>query len=142
MQLLFLLFINDLSLYMNNVSADLHAHDTTVYDIQNSIEQIENNLQAALSSLHIWCKSNGTSLNSTKTKIMLVRTNQKSQRLNNKKLDLKFNNDSLNMMTNDKILGFFVENSLTWSEHIKHLTKKISSSIWLLSKTLRTFIKS
>ena len=28
----------------------------------------------------------------------------------------------------------FVDNNLTWSDHIKHLTKKIASSIWLLSK--------
>ena len=34
--LLFLLFINDLPLYVNNVNTDLyHAHDTTLYDIQN-----------------------------------------------------------------------------------------------------------
>ena len=32
--LLFLLFINDLPLYINNVSADLYADDTTLYDVQ------------------------------------------------------------------------------------------------------------
>ena len=39
--LLFLLFINDLPLYMGDVSADLYADDTTLYDIQNSLEIIE-----------------------------------------------------------------------------------------------------
>ena len=38
------------------------------------------------------------------------------------------------MISNDKILGVFVDNNLTWSNHIKYLTKKIASSIWLLSK--------
>ena len=38
------------------------------------------------------------------------------------------------MISNDKILGVFVDNNLTWSDHIKYLTKKISSSTWLLSK--------
>ena len=38
------------------------------------------------------------------------------------------------MITNDKILGVYVDNNLTWSEHIKHLSRKITSSIWLLSK--------
>ena len=52
-QLLFLLFINDLPLYMNNVSADLCADDTTPYDIQDSLELIENNLQVALTNLYI-----------------------------------------------------------------------------------------
>ena len=94
------------------------------------MEQIENNLQSALNNLHIWCRSNGMILNSSKTKVMLITTNQKQQWLNNDYL----NNKSLNMISSDKILGVFVNNNLTWSDHIKHLTKKIVSNIWLLSK--------
>ena len=30
---------------------------------------------------------------------------------------------------NDKILGIFVDNNLMWSEHIKHPTKKIASTM-------------
>ena len=63
---LFLLFINDLPLYVKNASADLHADDTTFYDIQPSIELIEKNLQLALNQLHIWCRNNGMLLNSEK----------------------------------------------------------------------------
>ena len=65
---------------------------------------------------------------------MLVTTYQKRQRLTNDQFDLTYNKESLNMISNDKILGVFVDNNLTWSNHIKHLTKKIASSIWLLSK--------
>ena len=75
--LLFLLFINDLPLYVDNVSADLYAADTTLYDIQTSLEAIKVNLQEGLNQLHIWCKNNGMVLNSVKTKVMLVTTNQK-----------------------------------------------------------------
>ena len=93
--LLFLLFINDLPLYTSNVFTDLYADDTTLYDVQDSMEQIKNNLQTALNNLYIWCRSNGMILNSSKTKVMLVTTNQKKQRLNNDNLDLNFNNESL-----------------------------------------------
>ena len=34
--------------------------------------------------------------------------------LSNDNLDLKFNNETLNMISNDKILGVFVANNLTW----------------------------
>ena len=132
--LLFSLFINDLPLYTDNVSTDLYADDTTLYDIQDSVEQIESNLQTAINNLHIWCQNNGMILNSAKTKVMLVTTNQKRQRLNNDNLDLNFNNEPLTLITNEKILGVYVDNNLTWSEHIKRLTRKIASSIWLLSK--------
>ena len=132
--LLFLLFINDLPLYTNNVFTDLYADDTTFYDIQDSMEQIELNLQSALNGLKIWCKSNGMILNTSKTNVMFVTTNQKRQRLNRQNLDLNFQNEPLNMISSDKILGVFVDNNLTWTDHIKYLTKKIASSIWLMSK--------
>ena len=66
--LLFLLFINDLPLYTSNVSTDMYADDTTLYDVQTSQDTIEKNLQIALNELHKWCKNNGMVLNSTKTK--------------------------------------------------------------------------
>ena len=46
--LLFLLFINDLPLYTSNVFTDLYANDTTLYDVQDSMEQIKNNLHKLL----------------------------------------------------------------------------------------------
>ena len=132
--LLFLLFINDLPLYTDTVSTDMYADDTTLYDIQHSQEVIEQNLQIALNQLHIWCKNNGMLLNASKTKVMLVTTNQKRQRLNNANLKLNYVDESLQTVSSDKILGVFVDNNLMWSDHVKHLIKKISSNIWLLSK--------
>ena len=112
-----------------NVSTDLYADDTTLYDIQDSMERIENNLQSVLNNLHVWCGNNGMILNSSKTKVLLVTTTQKRQRLQNENLDLKFNNEPLNMISNDKILGKYVDNNLNWSDHIKHLLRKMTSSI-------------
>ena len=102
---LFLLFINVLLLYTNNVFTDLYADDPTLYDIVDSVEQIENNLKSALNNLCGWCRSNGIILNFCRTKVMVVTTNQKRQRLNNDHLVLHFNNESLSIISNDKILG-------------------------------------
>ena len=41
----------------------------------------------------------------------------------------------------DKILGLHVDNNLTWNNHFNFLSKKISSSIWLLSK-IRTYLST
>ena len=98
------------------------------------MEQIESNIQIALDNLHVWCRENCMIINSLKTNVMLVTTNQKRQRLENEKLDLKFNNETLNTISNDKILGVFVDKKLNWTDHIKHLTKNNNASIWLLSK--------
>ena len=131
---MFLLFINGLPLFTANVYTDMYADDTTLYDIQSSQQKIEQSLQIALNQLRIWCKNNGMLLNAAKTKVMLVTTNQKRQRLNTASLKLDYMDESLQMVSCDKILGIFVDNNLMWSDHIKHITKKISSNIWLLSK--------
>ena len=74
--LMFLMFINDLPLYTNDVTTDMYADDTTLLDINVSKEVIQANLQEALKNLDIWCKYNGMVLNSSKTKVMLVTTSQ------------------------------------------------------------------
>ena len=56
--LLFLMFINDLPLYTNNVATDLYADYTTLYMVGETQEYIEQNLQMALQNLSEWCKLN------------------------------------------------------------------------------------
>ena len=132
--LLFLLFINDLPLYTDNVFTDLYADDTTIYQISNSQHFVEQDLQMALQKLSVWCKFNGMLLNTEKTKVMLITTSQKRLHLHNSILNLTFNNDSLKNIDNDKVLGIYIDNNLTWSIHTQFIAKKISSNLWLLSR--------
>ena len=59
--LLFLLFINDLSLSLKDipVSVDLFADDTTLYSTCTNLEKDEANLQKALDLVRSWCLENG-----------------------------------------------------------------------------------
>ena len=132
--LLFLLFINDLPLSIDNVLTDLYADDTTLYFIDKSQACIEQQLQTALHKLSEWCKENGMLINTTKTKAMLITTPQKRIYLNNNNLQLNYNNEQLSVVANDKILGVLIDNNLTWTNHIDVLTKKIVSNLWLLSR--------
>ncbi len=56
---LFLLFINDLPTALSGsvTGTDLYADDTTIYDIQGSINEVERNLQIALNKLNLWCRN-------------------------------------------------------------------------------------
>ena len=47
---------------------------------------------------------------------------------------LTCNNDALNSVENEKVLGVRIDNNQTWSIHIKGIATKISSNLWLLSK--------
>ena len=48
-------------------------------------DRLKVTLQIALDNLHECCRENGMIINSSKTKVMLVATNQKRQRLENDK---------------------------------------------------------
>ena len=65
---------------------------------------------------------------------MLITTSQKCLHLHNSILNLTFNNDSLKNIDNDKVLGIYIDNNLTWSIHTQFIAKKISSNLWLLSR--------
>ena len=56
--LLFLMFINDLPLYTDNVFTDLYADDTILYQTGLSQTLIKESLQLALQRLAVWCKHN------------------------------------------------------------------------------------
>ena len=73
-------------------------------------------------------------INTAKTKVMLITTHQKRSSLINGQLSLHLNNDELNMITNDKVLGIIIDNNLTWSQHVDKVCKKITTNLWLLSR--------
>ena len=134
--LLFLIFINDLPLYLENKTStiDLYADDTTIYYSSSDTLMLERNLQKSLDCLQIWCRENGMILNTDKTKVMLITSRQKRMNLNNAVLNLQYNDIDITITTCDKILGIHVDNNLTWNNHFNFLSKKLSSHLWLLSK--------
>ena len=134
--LLFLIFINDLPLKLQNIvaSTDLYADDTTIYDIQYDKQVLENNLQRSLILLQQWCKENGMLINTDKTKVMFITSRQKRCNLNDASFHLKCNNIDLKLTKGDKILGANIDENLIWDSHYKYIVKKVSTHLWLLSQ--------
>ena len=132
--LMFLLLINDLPLYTDNVKTDLYADDTTLHENDKSISNIKKKRQIALNNLQEWCKNNGMVINTTKTKIMLITTRQKPLHITKEEIELTYNQQTLNHISEDKILGVQVDDHLFFSSHIDKTAKKITSNIWLLSR--------
>ena len=133
--LLFLLFINDLPLVLkNSANVDLYADDTTIYDVQCNTDQLESNLQFSLNALHVWCRQNGMVLNTEKTNVMLITSRQRRSNLQNPNLSLRYNEIDIKMTTISKILGVQVDENLLWNNQLLHVSKKVSSYLWLLGK--------
>ena len=138
----FLIFINDLPLVLQNyVVFDLYADDTTFYDFQFDIIELETNLQHVLNLLRIWCRQNGMVLNTDNTKVMLITSRLKRLSMQNPVLSLTYSDIDIKMTHADKILGahVHVDDNLMWNNHFQHVSKKISSYVWLFSK-IRSYL--
>ena len=86
-----------------------------MYDLKNAIE---------------WCKPNKMQLHYGKTTCMLVGTRQRLNMSN--KLNIQVNDTCIQNVSKQKLLGIYIDESLTWSSHIDHLCLHISTKISLL----------
>jgi len=108
-------------------------------DIQNTKHELKISLQNALNKLENWCTCNGMVVNTSKTKILIISTRKKRRNLDNNELSLTWKDKNLQMVCHDRLLGVLVDNNLSWTDHIKHISKKVNSSLWLLSR-IRHFL--
>ena len=105
----------------------------------SDMKTLQSNLQKFLKSLHDWCRKNGMVLNTLKTKVVLITSRQKRNNLLEDTLSLYYNDIDIKMTTIDKILGVYVDENLLWNDHYQHVSKKVSSYLWLLSK-IKTYL--
>ena len=70
--LLFLLYINDLTLTVAHSAIDLYADDSSLYKTGKHIQDVQINIQHNVDQVAKWCKKNSMSLNSDKTKSMVI----------------------------------------------------------------------
>ena len=69
---LFLLFINDLPLYIKEAYLEMYADDTTVYYAYKAKTKVEKHLQSGTSDYKSWCCSNGMHIHQRKTSLMML----------------------------------------------------------------------
>ena len=59
--------------------------------------------------------------------------------MQNPVLSLRYSDIDIKMAPSEKILGVYVDDNLMWNNHFQHVSKKISSYLWLLSK-IRSYL--
>lgn len=130
--LLFITYINDLPSVVKNCDIQLYADDTLLFYSSNSIEDIESCLSADLSSIISWLDSNYLFLNYKKTKVMLTGTHQRLAKVND--FCVLVNSKTLGRVYQFKYLGLVLDPTLSWNDHIDHMSSKISSRLGMLRK--------
>ena len=69
-----------------------------------------------------------------KTESMLICSRQKRQIIYRDKLNIFVNNNPINQVAKRKLLGIVIDQNLLWTDHVTHLIKQISKSVFQLSQ--------
>ena len=134
--LLFILYINDISMVTKDCNLDLYADDSTLYYSDNDLSKIQTTLQNNICALISWCNDNNMCLNPSKTKCMLISTPHKHKQLLKGKttFNLYIDKTLIDTVTEQKVLGVHIENTLSWKSHLAKITSKINTGTALLKR--------
>ena len=134
--LLFIIYINDLPQSCSSFVPIIYADDTTLYTKINETNA-ELSINQELEHINIWLRVNKLSLNAKKTKFMIFHKKNKKFKVPS----LTINQVPLNRNESFNFLGLKINEHLTWTEHIKHISLRISRCIGQLN-TLKDFLPS
>lgn len=126
--LLFIIYINDLPNSCNTLKPIIYADDTTLYTKLN-VKNAEHSINLDLEKVNTWLKVNKLSLNIKKTKFMILHKQNKKFHVPH----LSLNQGKLQQCESFNFLGLHISQHLTWTEHIRQISTKISRSIGQLN---------
>ena len=104
--LLFLLFVNDLPLFINETYLELYADDTTVHYASKNKTTLRTKLQQGSNGFLCWCISNDMHVHLQKTSIMWIGTWQNLQNLGS--LEIFLEDELIKQVDTQKLLGIII----------------------------------
>ena len=130
--LLFLIYINDFRLCLDQSISGHFADDTFIMYSSKKLKTIETVVNTELKQVSKWLKLNKLSLNADKTQLIFFHSKQHI--LNYDEISIKFHGNKLLPVDNIKYLGMYIDKYLSWDYHIQQLSKKLSRANGILSK--------
>ena len=127
--LLFLIFINDLPIYLENILSILFADDTTLVLTGKTIIEVTSVFKSGLKRLNEWCKHNRLYINWDKTFIMLI-TNKRVQMPE----FLEFDNVKIRIVQEFKLLGVVIDNKLTFNKFVANQRALINKKLYSIKR--------
>lgn len=115
--LLFSIYVNDLPTVLSKSKVRMYADDVQLYmsDDYGSISNCVANLNEELRAVYKWAKTNGLTLNPSKSKCLVIGKNRKPVNLMDNVL---INGEQVEVVKTAKNLGVVFNCSLTWVDHI------------------------
>ena len=127
--LLFVLFVNDLPMHINNGRCTMYADDTIIHTSHENAFCVEDKLNDVLFHVCEWYKSNKLVLNVKKSNTMLIANTSQVDNLN-----INLNGTRLDHVKCTKYLGVMLDDQLKFDVHVSELVKRISAKLSWLSR--------
>lgn len=134
--LLFSIFVNHMPHVLRNAGTVMYADDTTIFASASSTEQVNKTLQYELTLISDWVTANKLKLNISKTKCTVLGSNYSLR--SDQKLLLSLYGAATEQVTEAKLLGITIDETLSWHIHIKNIVSKMSKSISNIRKCFLT----
>ena len=130
--LLFIIYINDLCHVSESIRYILFADDSNIVKSDTDLERLAEDMSIEFSKISDWLIANKLSLHVMKTKFIVFCT---SQRNSNPSVTVNFGDNDLSQVQSTKFLGVHVDQHLTWSNHLKHVTDKLKNISGIIYRT-------
>jgi hypothetical protein len=119
--LLFLIYVNDFPKIINYESITiLFADDTSIFVKNPNPVAFVNDINAVFKRINEWFMANLLSLNFDKTNFIHCTSKSKPKIY----INITYNNMQINTINNNKFLGLFINNTLSW-KHILNTSYQI-----------------
>ena len=133
--LLFLLFINDIHLSLNNAIIKLFADDTNFFIAGDNFDLLRVTVTSELQSFQEWIHANKLTINYDPQKSSYSIFKPRNKQLPcSYKSSLHVGGQEIKYKENTKYLGMILDDQLTWEKHITEVNKKIVKYTGIFSK--------
>ena len=103
------------------------ADDTTVFASYSDINNVHATVNRELVGVDNWLKPNRLSLNVNKTSYVLIFKEKNA-------IDIRIRDSILTKVPTVKFLGVTLDENLTFNDHVKNVTTKISKSVGVMRR--------
>ena len=122
---LFQIFINDLLHLPKYLSCHAYADDTTFYTSSKDPLTLQTYLNHDINLIENWCLANHMVINTKKSHYLLVNPFSSSG------INITIHGAPLQQKPTSKLLGFYINDKLNWSDHVQHIFSKMASNLRL-----------
>ena len=138
--LLFSLPINDIyNFTKEGCILNMFADDVIIYTSAPSRDELQRKLQLYIDNVHNWYYMNRLIINKKKSAVMVIGSKAQLQYLNLDQFSVYLDSNKIELVSKVKYLGLFVNDDLSWDEHILQLCKSMNYYVHVIRRLNKLF---